>query len=231
MIQARKVQNILAKLLVCLLLTNPAVAPMLQAVHAAEQLTEQQQTTTAQISSSQAVTDTDLTYTVDKAANRQARQPDPATADSDGYLGSRPTTKDKAFRFGNSLLSYYLSQGKNHGPQWLKTTSLNFFVGEDFKPVYSFETIQPFGEINDRTSLWFWQGRYAHSGDAATANLGLGWRQLSSDKRSMVGYNLFYDYGFNTTWPGSVSEANISTNRPNTGSTCIIPYPASDRLM
>ncbi|HML86838.1 MAG TPA: carboxypeptidase regulatory-like domain-containing protein [Methylomusa anaerophila] len=197
MLQGRKARKILANLLIGLmLLTNPVVIPAVQAVNAAEQTAaKERQTATAQGSPTQSVTDT--VYTVDKSANRQpAVQLATGFADGDGQLSNQPTTKDKAFRFGNSLLSYYLNQGKNHGPRWLKTTSLNFFVSEDFKPVYSFETIQPFGEVDGRASLWFWQGRYAHGGDASTANIGLGWRKLSADKHSMVGYNLFYDYGF-----------------------------------
>ena len=97
---------------------------------------------------------------------------------------------------GNSLLSFYLQNTKNNGPQWLKTTDIQLKLTKDYQPVYAIETIQPFGGIGSNGSLWFWQGSYSNQNVDNTANLGIGWRKLSADQSGMFGLNAFYDYGF-----------------------------------
>lgn len=97
----------------------------------------------------------------------------------------------------NQLISYYLQNGKQQGPAWLKTTDISLSFAEDNKPVFSLETIQPFSQTTKNNALLFWQGRYSYQSDTdATANLGIGWRKLSEDKTSLIGFNAFYDYGF-----------------------------------
>ena len=107
------------------------------------------------------------------------------------------TTKEKVVQFVNQLIPYYAQNGKQQGPDWLRTTDINFTFNDDFKPVYSIETIQPFSNKIADGKLAFWQGRYAYqSGTSSTVNLGVGLRWLSEDKRSMTGINTFYDYAF-----------------------------------
>jgi len=107
------------------------------------------------------------------------------------------TNNENALTTGNTVLSYYLQTVKGKGPWWLKTTDIQLSLIQDDSPVYSLETIQPLGGVNRNGSLWFWQGRYANQGDDNnTANLGLGWRKLSDDHKSLIGFNTFYDYGF-----------------------------------
>jgi len=112
--------------------------------------------------------------------------------------GKRISDQEKLNSFGNRLLAYYLQRGQKGGPSWLRTTDIQLRFDQDNRPLYSFETIQPFGDIRKDGSLWFWQGRYARlsADNGGTANLGFGWRKLSADKTSLVGLNLFYDYGF-----------------------------------
>lgn len=110
---------------------------------------------------------------------------------------SRLSTDQKTEQFLNQLIPYYLQNGKQHGPAWLRTTDLNLSFTEDYKPVFSLETIQPFSQTSKNNALLFWQGRYSYQSSAnATANLGIGWRKLAEDKTSIVGLNAFYDYGF-----------------------------------
>ena len=133
-------------------------------------------------------TQDETTFSVDKS---QAVQ----TVDTTQYQGM--TDSEKALSATNSLLAYYLQYGKGKGPEWLKTTDISFSFTEDHKPGYTFETIQPFAGLANKGRVWFWQGRYSHTADnASTANFGLGWRLLSPSKTSMVGLNMFYDYGF-----------------------------------
>lgn len=107
------------------------------------------------------------------------------------------TDKEKAFQFGNNLLDFYLQNRKDCGPEWLKTTDIQFNVDQNHKPVYSIETLLPWGKVRDNGTTMFWQGRYAHdSSKSSTANLGLGWRRLSQDKSNIIGLNFFYDYNF-----------------------------------
>lgn len=107
------------------------------------------------------------------------------------------TTKQKVVQFLNQLIPYYAQSGKQQGPEWLRTTDINFTFAEDFKPIYSLETIQPFTNKVVDGKLGFWQGRYAYqSGANSTANLGIGFRWLSEDKTSITGINTFYDYAF-----------------------------------
>jgi len=175
----KKTSKLLAKFLLLLMfISNPAC---IVAVHAA---TSTENTALIQDPSS-------TTFTVDKSATG-------AVITDDNRIGNENLTEQqKALNFSNHLLNYYLNNGKGHGPQWLKTTDIQFLFTEDHKPIYAVESLQPFGGIKDNGSFWFWQGRYAHeSASSSTANLGIGWRKLSADKSSMIGFNTFYDYGF-----------------------------------
>ncbi|WP_371377224.1 carboxypeptidase regulatory-like domain-containing protein [Sporomusa aerivorans] len=110
---------------------------------------------------------------------------------------SRLSNDQKTAQFLNQLIPYYLQNGKHQGPDWLRTTDINFSFTENYKPVFSLETIQPFSQTTRNSELLFWQGRYSYQSDAdTTANLGIGWRKLSEDKTSIIGFNAFYDYGF-----------------------------------
>lgn len=99
--------------------------------------------------------------------------------------------------FANRMLDYYFRDSQQAGPQWLRTTDVSFRITDRFDPLYAFETIQPFGKVNKNGGLWFWQARYAHQSEGdTTANFGIGWRQLSADKKTLLGANVFYDHGF-----------------------------------
>ena len=107
------------------------------------------------------------------------------------------TTQQKVVQALNQLIPYYTQNGKKQGPEWLRTIDINLTFAEDFKPLYSLETLQPFTKEIVDGKLGFWQGRYANqSGANNTANLGIGLRWLSEDKTSITGINGFYDYAF-----------------------------------
>ncbi|MBP2651033.1 MAG: eae [Firmicutes bacterium] len=133
----------------------------------------------------------ETSLTIDKTGIEQATAADKSNA----YEGL--TEKEKRLAIGNNLVGYLLNNAKQNGSEWMKRTEVSLSFGDDNKPLYSLESLQPLGEMNDIGGLWFWQGRYAHTGEnSSTANLGLGWRKLSLDKSSIVGFNTFYDYGF-----------------------------------
>ncbi|HEX2950867.1 MAG TPA: inverse autotransporter beta domain-containing protein [Armatimonadota bacterium] len=97
----------------------------------------------------------------------------------------------------NELLAYYIQGGKRQGPEWLKTTDINLAFSQDYKPLFSLETIQPLNQLGPSGALWFWQGRFAYqSDDSTTGNVGIGWRKLVNGKQGFVGLNAFYDQAF-----------------------------------
>lgn len=166
----------LANLLAWLMLfTNPLCVVAAQAAATVEKTEEDQEN----------IAD----FTLDKSTVEQEL----TANNSESYKNL--TDKEKKLKFSNSLLDYYLQNSQ--GSKWLKNTDVQFFFTEDHKPIYAVESLQPFGQVKDNGSLWFWQGRYAHESDnSSTANLGVGWRKLSADKSSILGVNAFYDYGF-----------------------------------
>lgn len=109
---------------------------------------------------------------------------------------SNLTDGERFNQFINELIPYYVKGGKKHGPEWLRTTDIKLSFTENYKPMFTLTTLQPFSQVTDQGQLCFWQGRYAHQSDNNTANLGVGWRKLSADKQQLLGLNLFYDYGF-----------------------------------
>ena len=159
-------------LIFLMIITNPAGAAAVYAADAAQQEA--------------------AIVTVDKTAG-QAVTLDATDSHSEK---DRETNKEKAIQFGNRLLNYYLNEGKNNGPAWLKTTDFEINFSEHSSPDYSFETVRPLEKITPNGQQWFWQGRYARESDSSTANLGVGWRKLAKDKSSLIGVNMFYDYGF-----------------------------------
>ncbi|HWR28282.1 MAG TPA: inverse autotransporter beta domain-containing protein, partial [Negativicutes bacterium] len=190
MLISKKWHTLLAKtMILVLLLTNPATTA---AVYAEADPPAENKTTAASQPS--------LTFTVEKPTPEIAGEKAAATGETEdsSASGKRISDQEKLNSFGNRLLAYYIQRGQKGGPSWLRTTDIQLRFDQDNRPLYSFETIQPFGDIGKDGSLWFWQGRYAHLNldNGSTANIGLGWRKLSADKTSLVGLNLFYDYGF-----------------------------------
>jgi len=217
----KSISKLLAKLLILLMfVTNPAC---IVAVHAA---TSTDNTATAQ---------DDTTLTVAQSAT--GREAAVLTPQEDGML----TPREKELNFSNSLLNYYLKNGKGQGPQWMKTTDVQFSFVENQKPSYSLESLQPFGDVHKNGSLWFWQGRYAYdTNDGSAANFGLGWRKLISDKTSMIGLNAFYDYGFQydlarigvgTEYFNKLAEYRFNFYHPVSGDQLINSVAESDGLL
>ena len=191
MFVAKKWQRFLAKTLILLLLfANPGAAA---AENKAADTADSIAITVDKDTPDKEEQSQTVTLTLDKGDTEEAHAAFTSAGDTDKNL----TGKEKALTFTNSLWAYFLKNGKNSGPQWLKTADFSFQLNDNNKPVYSFETIQPFGEVNKNGALWFWQGRYANQGNSSnTANLGVGWRKLAEDKKSLFGLNAFYDYGF-----------------------------------
>lgn len=192
MMKTRMLQNLLAKFLILLMVLTNTVLPIAQAADAAEQTAMKQEQVVAQETEPKA--DDPTILTVDKS---QASQTIQAATTEDIGGNSKTTNTDKAFQFGNKLFSYYVKDSQKKGPEWLKTTDFQIYFSKHNSPVYWLETVQPLGKVNQNGQQWFWQGRYAReSASASTGNIGLGWRNLAEDKSSLIGMNVFYDYGF-----------------------------------
>jgi len=125
---------------------------------------------------------------------------------------TQTTTSSSAINGGQLLGSEVMSQGNsivNQGiqnmtkgkdaPDWLKRTDISVEFQNDFKPVYSIETVQPISEVGKVTNFTqFRLGNDLGSDEGDTINLGFGRRYLSNDKTSLIGVNTFYDYS--TKW-------------------------------
>lgn len=170
----QKYSKLLSIVLIALIIiTNPAfVVP----VYAAASDDSKQQTT----------------ITIDKSSDEMTKDSGEKLSRESAHL----TDNQKITQFINRVIPYYFKGGKMQGPEWLKTTTINLQFTEDHKPIFSFETIQPFSQASEDGQLWFWQGRYAYQSDSAEGNVGVGWRKLSPDKSQIFGWNTFYDYGF-----------------------------------
>ncbi len=77
-------------------------------------------------------------------------------------------------------------------PDWLQRTSVELQIEEGFKPTIELETVQPILQNSDNDML-FYQLNARHRNSEQSYNLGLGYRNIASDK-IMYGANLFYDY-------------------------------------
>lgn len=101
----------------------------------------------------------------------------------------------------NSVTNSLISNGINdylHGKNakdWMKRTELQLYFRDNWKPVYSLETIQPLYE-NDLSTV-FTQFRLANTSDiGTTANIGFGYRRTNREETNLYGGNIFYDHGF-----------------------------------
>jgi hypothetical protein len=95
------------------------------------------------------------------------------------------TDSQRVNQFINQLIPYYLNGGIKNGPEWLRTTDISFTFTQDYKPLYSIETIQPFKQANEKGQLWFWQGRYANSSDITAVR---NFKEHRVDSPSLLGW-------------------------------------------
>ena len=112
---------------------------------------------------------------------------------SEGKIDGAAAVNSAANSVVSNGINSYL-HGKN-AKDWMKRTELQFYFRDNWKPVYSLETIQPLYE-NDLSTV-FTQFRLSNSSDiGTTANLGFGWRKTNRAETAMFGGNIFYDHGF-----------------------------------
>ncbi len=76
-------------------------------------------------------------------------------------------------------------------PDWLNRMEFSFQVETDAKPMFYFQTVEPF--YYDGMSTWFYQPRISLMDDDFTFNFGVGYRRLIGEGL-LLGYNLFGDY-------------------------------------
>lgn len=119
------------------------------------------------------------------AADQQL--PWPAAGQKSNNPQGSVKTKEVVNQAGNLAASYAAKQVQH----WFDRTDITAAVQEDNKPVWGIETIQPLFMNNLHT--FFWQGRLSYSNTSTTANLGLGYRYLTTDKSKLWGINAFYD--------------------------------------
>ncbi len=84
-------------------------------------------------------------------------------------------------------------------PAWVQRIEFEGYFGEDLKPRFSLETVQPFYQSADKRDTVFGQFRLSYdNNDRTTANFGVGYRRLVLGDKIMLGGNLFYDHEFPT---------------------------------
>jgi hypothetical protein len=79
-----------------------------------------------------------------------------------------------------------------NAPDWLKRTTFDIGVEENYKPTWNLETVQPINQFYADDML-FWQFHTSLRGNVDTYNLGLGYRNIIHPE-VMLGINSFYDY-------------------------------------
>lgn len=99
-----------------------------------------------------------------------------------------------AVAMSNVSNAMYGSKGK----PWMRRTTLSFQFQEGWKPLYSVETVQPFGHYDTASrDVWFTQQRISRASDIGmTLNVGVGYRRISKGDRHLYGAHLFYDHRF-----------------------------------
>jgi len=85
-----------------------------------------------------------------------------------------------------------LSFSRNE-PAWLKRVEVSSQYESDAKPIFYFQTVQPFYQSQDKAVTLFYQPRISLQAGRATYNLGLGYRKIVSDNL-LLGANIFGDY-------------------------------------
>ena len=94
----------------------------------------------------------------------------------------------------SSLAEYYVEfWSEENGPAWLKRTQITAQLGST--PQFTLSTLQPLNDIGHSLhEVWYAVGNI--SSYNATANVGLGYRQLETDHSVLYGANIFYDQQF-----------------------------------
>lgn len=121
------------------------------------------------------------------------------------------------------LSKYYLDTYRNSGPRWLQNTDIDFLYGGGANSYYGLylQTVQPLGNYNEASEdMFFWQGRLNYNSASQTvANLGIGYRSLSSDMSILYGANLFYDFGYYQTsgLPANFQQTTASYSHQRVG--------------
>ncbi|MEI6286067.1 MAG: inverse autotransporter beta domain-containing protein [Bacillota bacterium] len=94
----------------------------------------------------------------------------------------------------SSLAEYYVEfWSEENGPAWLKRTQITAQFGGT--PQFTLSTLQPLNDIGHSLhEVWYAVGNI--SSYNATANVGLGYRQLETDHSILYGANIFYDQQF-----------------------------------
>ncbi len=114
-------------------------------------------------------------------------------------IANASTTVNQQAAAGNILTSIISASVKqNDANTWLSRTSVNVGFQKNWKPLYSVEMIHPLTDYtNHKNNLIFLQTRLSNTADiGTTGNVGVGYRHLTNDDRTMYGVNTFYDYGF-----------------------------------
>lgn len=116
-----------------------------------------------------------------------------SSVDSEGKIDVGDAANNLSSAAVNNGINSYL-HGEN-AKDWMKRTEVQFSFRDNWKPLYSVETIQPLHETALATV--FTQFRIANTSDiGTTANLGFGYRKSNAAETNLYGVNVFYDYGF-----------------------------------
>jgi len=97
----------------------------------------------------------------------------------------------------NYLIPHIIRSSTEKMPEWVKRTDFSLHFEDNFKPLWSIETVQPLYSTKEtKQHTFFIHDRFAHTQTDDTLNCGIGYRYLSPEKNILTGLNAFYDYTF-----------------------------------
>jgi adhesin/invasin len=112
------------------------------------------------------------------------------------------------------------SLGKDFLSKYFPTSEFSLGLGDPSKPTFGALVVMPISDRDNVTNTVFGQGSIYHFDDRTTINMGLGYRRLVNDNRTLLGINGFFDNEFPYNHQRSsiglearTTIAEINTNR------------------
>lgn len=111
--------------------------------------------------------------------------------------GNNVRATNEIVRIAKEKVVNGINNSTSNGPDWLSRIEFGFEYETDSDPVYSVSSVQPLYQSPGKINTIFTQLRYARhkqfDESRDTTNIGLGYRELVSDKTLLLGANVHFD--------------------------------------
>jgi len=111
--------------------------------------------------------------------------------------GNKVGTVNEIIKIAKDNAVGEINNSTANGPEWLSRIEFGFEYETDSDPVYSVTSVQPLYQSPGKINTFFTQLRYARhkqfDESRDTTNIGLGYRELVSDKTLLLGANVHFD--------------------------------------